>query len=112
MKLWNDCLFLDNSDKILDYFVPKNDSLLILGKGFDPRACTILERLKPVVSELSIWLIDYNDRAKKDDGGNESRSENNYKHLLNICDGVVNQELKVPSSLGNSIANRQGRVDF
>lgn len=65
MKLWNDCLFLDNSDKILDYFASKSDSLLILGKGFDPRACTILESLKPVMSELSVWLIDYNDRAKK-----------------------------------------------
>lgn len=101
MKLWNDCLFLDNSDKILDYFASKSDSLLILGKGFDPRACTILESLKPVMSELSVWLIDYNDRAKKDDGENESRSENNYKHLLNICDGVVNQELKVPLYGGN-----------
>lgn len=101
MKLWNDCLFLDNSDKILDYFASKNDSLLILGKGFDPRACTILEKLKPIMSELSVWLIDYNDRAKKDDGGNESRSENNYKHLLDICDGVVNQEIKVPLYGGN-----------
>lgn len=101
MKLWNDCLFLDNPDKILDYFVSKDNSLLILGKGFDPRACTILERLKPAMPELSVWLIDYNDRAKKDDGGNESRSEKNYKHLLDICDGVVNQEVMVPLYGGN-----------
>lgn len=96
MKLWNDCLFLDNRGKILEYFVSKNDSLMILGKGFDPRACTMLESLKPVMSELSVWLIDYNDKTQNDDDGNESRSENNYKHLLDICDGSVNQELKVP----------------
>ena len=101
MKLWNDCLFLDDSDKILDYFTSKNDSLLILGKGFDPRACTILEKLKSVMSEFSVWLIDYNDKAKNADGGNESRSENNYKNLLDICDGVVNQEIKVPLYGGN-----------
>ena len=96
MKKWNDCLFLDDTDKILDYFASKNDSLLILGKGFDPRACTILEKLKPVMPELLVWLIDYNDRSKKDDGRNESRSEDNYNHLLDICDGVVNQEIKIP----------------
>lgn len=101
MKIWNDCLFIDNSEKIVDYFVSKNNSLLILGKGFDPRACTILEKLKPVMPELSVWLIDYNDRAKKDNDNNESRSENNYKRLLDLCDGVVNQELKVPLYGGN-----------
>ena len=101
MKIWNDCLFIDNSEKIVDYFVSKNNSLLILGKGFDPRACTILEKLKPVMAELSVWLIDYNDRAKKDNDNNESRSENNYKRLLDLCDGVVNQELKVPLYGGN-----------
>lgn len=101
MKLWSECLFLDNPDKILDYFSSKSNSLLILGKGFDPRACTILESLKPIMPGLSVWLIDYNDRAKKDDNNNESRSKNNYKHLLDICDGVVNQELVVPLYGGN-----------
>lgn len=96
MKLWNECLFLDNKDLIVDYFASKDSSLLILGKGFDPRACTILEILKPVIPKLSVWLIDYNDRAKKDDIGNESRSKKNYKHLLDICGGNVNQELNVP----------------
>ncbi len=101
MKLWNDCLFLDNQEKILTYFASKQNSLLILGKGFDPRACTMLERLQPVMPELSVWLIDYNDKTKNDDGDNESRSENNYKHLLDICHGVINQELKVPLYGGN-----------
>lgn len=101
MKQWADCLFLDNPDKILEYFSSKNDSLLILGKGFDPRACIILEKLKPVMSELSVWLIDYNDRAKKDYSSNESRSEYNYKHFLHICAGIVNQELQVPLYGGN-----------
>lgn len=106
MKLWNNCLFLDNLEKILGYFTSKNDSLLILGKGFDPRACTVLESLKPVMLELSVWLIDYNDKAKNDDGGNESRSKNNYKHLLDICNGVINQELKVPLYGGNENERR------
>lgn len=101
MKLWNDCLFLDDSSKILNYFELKKDSLLIIGKGFDPRACTVLEQLKPVMSDLSVWLIDYNDRAKKEDAGNESRSENNYKHLLDICGDGLKQEFKVPLYGGN-----------
>ncbi len=101
MKLWDDCLFLDNQEKILAYFAKKRDSLLILGKGFDPRACTILENLRSVISEFSVWLIDYNDKNKNDDGNNESRSEYNYKQISDICEGIIKQELKVPLYGGN-----------
>ena len=101
MKKWNDCLFLNNVDKILEYFTAKEDALLILGKGFDPRVCTVLENLKPIMDKLAIWLIDYNDRPKQDDESNESRSENNYKHLLEICNGDIDLQSKVPLYGGN-----------
>lgn len=102
MEQWDECLFLDEIDKIISYFKNKDKALLILGKGFDPRACTILKRLKPIMHNLSVWLIDYNDRAKNEDGGNESRSENNYRVFKDLCNDIDNEEINVPLYGGNA----------
>lgn len=96
MRKWDGCLFLDEKEKIINYFAQKGDALLILGKGFDPRACVVLESLKSVMMNFSVWLVDYNDRAKKENKNNISRSEKNYKCILELCGGTIDKELKTP----------------
>lgn len=100
-KIWKDGLFLEGAERIQKYFSDKDKVMLIVGKGFDPRACTVLECLKPVVKGLTVVLIDYDDRTIKEDKNNESRSRSNYEQLLRLCDGLNKIELNTPQYIGS-----------
>lgn len=108
MKQWGDCLFIEGREAITKYFSSKDNVLLVIGKGFDPRSCSVLEVLKPVIPDLSVWLIDYNDSPKKEDKKNLSRSEENLKRILELCNEINMQEKKVP--LYGSNANERTLV--
>ncbi len=101
MRKWDDCLFLEGSDKIKEYFFGAKKSLLLLGKGFDPRACTMLETLKTVTNELTVWLLDYNDKTIKENAGNESRSKRNYEYMKQLCADLDEKEWEIPQYGGS-----------
>lgn len=105
MKRWGESLFIEGSRHIQEYFKETGRVMLIIGKGFDPRACTVLESLTKVVVNLTVLLIDYNDKSVKEDMNNESRSRENYKHLLELCENLNKIELSVPQ-YGGSVAKR------
>lgn len=102
-KTWEDCLFLEGEVHIQEYFKKLHKVLLILGKGFDPRQCRILEKLKTVVSDLTVFLINYDEKATiRDDLRNESRSKKNYEQFQGICSGLQYTELSIPLYRGSS----------
>lgn len=94
--LWNECLFLNSPEEIAEMFIRKDDILLIVGKGFDPRACVVLDFLSSVVSEITVCLVDYNDRTKKEDIEKERMCEENYRKLLEACEKHKLIEADIP----------------
>ena len=94
MRKWNGCTFLSGSKKIEDFFSKRNKNLLIIGKGFDPRACRSLE----VFGEINkdIWIIDYNEKPTIQDDENSSRSKDNYTKLMELIREQNWKELSIP----------------
>jgi hypothetical protein len=101
MSNWNDCVLLEDGKNIISYFKNMNNVLFIMGKGFDPRSCTILKIIIPVVKSSSVWMIDYNDKLKNENENNESRSQKNYSDFLNLCKDIKHEEYRAPL-YGNS----------
>lgn len=101
-KIWEDCLFIEGEQDIKEYFSTAEKTLLILGKGFDPRQCRILEKLKPIISELTVYLLNYNEQATvRDDMQNESRSQKNYEYFKELCEDLEHFELEIPMYRGD-----------
>lgn len=101
MKTWEESLFLEGKEGIIEYFQGKERVLLILGRGFDPRACRIVDTLVKTVSSLTACLVDYNEKGIGDDTKNESRSRKNYEEIRRICHNVTFIERQVPMYQGN-----------
>lgn len=102
-KIWEDCLFLEGECQIKEYFKKRHRILLIMGNGFDPRQCRILERLKSVVCDLTVFLVNYDEKATiRDDLRNESRSKKNYEQFQKICSDIRYSELSVPLYHGSN----------
>ena len=85
MKHFDDCLFLEGAEYIQAYFKDKEKTLVIVGKGFDPRAPRVLETVKDVLKDPCIWVIDYEDRGNNESELNESRSKENMERIIEIC---------------------------
>lgn len=85
MERWDECLFLEGKKDIQKHFAGKEHAMLILGKGFDPRACRMLEILKDLITDMTVCMVDYNDRTVPKSENNESRSEENYKNIKEMC---------------------------
>lgn len=101
-KVWEDCLFIEGEQDISEHFSAAEGTLLILGKGFDPRQCRILEKLKPSVRELTVFLVNYNEQATvRDDMRNESRSRKNYETFKKLTSDLKCNEVDVPMYRGN-----------
>ena len=96
MNTWKNSLFLEGEQKIAEHFRGREQVLLILGHGFDPRACKVAEILKEAVSSLTVCLVDYNETGIGNDTKNESRSRKNHEDVLKICRGVTLLELQIP----------------
>lgn len=96
MGYFDDCLFLEGTEQIQDYFKFKEKILIVVGKGFDPRAPKLLEALKDVLQNAYIWVIDYEDRGNKESAFNESRSNNNLERIRELCKNQNLIEKSVP----------------
>jgi len=95
---WKDCLFLSGEDNIGKFFSQKEKSLIILGKGFDPRTCKALEVLKENNVAIEAWLIDYNDELiVADVAQNESRSKKNLEFFHELCNDIMWESFDVPA---------------
>ena len=101
-KIWEDCLFLEGEQDIKEHFSTSEKILLILGKGFDPRQCRILEKMKSTVCELTVCLVNYSEQATvRDDMRNESRSQKNYEYFKELSVDLKCFELDIPMYRGD-----------
>lgn len=102
MRQWNDCFFLEGEQQIRDHFEEALDTVLIMGKGFDPRSTRALELFKDLKTNLTVFMIDYNDRTLHESPRNESRSEENYKNTKELCKDMTLEELTIPQYAGDN----------
>lgn len=94
----SELLFLEGNEIVGDFFEKKENLLLILGKGFDPRACKVLKLLKSRNVCLTTWLIDYNEKlGYSDSQKNESRSNKNQEQFEILCENSVKEVINAPS---------------
>lgn len=91
---FNDRLFFNDVNEIVGFLKDKENMVVIIGKGFDPRTTSFLEALSENNRDFSVRVIDY-------DGPTESneinRSKENANHIENICRNMDYQLLKAPS---------------
>ena len=106
MKTWKDSLFLEGKRKIAEYFQGQEQVLLILGHGFDPRACKVAEALTEAAPSLIVCLVDYNEAGTSKDTKNESRSRKNHEDILKICRSVTLLERQIPMYRGDGLKKR------
>ncbi len=101
MSTWKDRLFLEGKQKITEYFQEQEHVLLILGHGFDPRACKVAEVLTEAALSLAVCLVDYNESDSGKDAKNESRSRENHEDILKICRDIPLLERQIPMYRGD-----------
>ena len=106
MNTWKDSLFLEGKRKIVEYFQGQEQVLLILGHGFDPRACKVAEALTEAAPSLTVSLVDYNETGTGKDTKNESRSRKNHEDILKICRSVALLERQIPMYRGDGLKKR------
>ncbi len=99
MSKWDSCLFMSNTDMIINFFQNKENNLFILGKGFDPRTCRILEVLLKADIQIEAWMLDYNDTfvSEKNTKKNVPRSMRNYEQFCELSKNIKNQLIKAPT---------------
>ena len=106
MNTWKDSLFLEGKRKIVEYFQGQEQVLLILGHGFDPRACKVAEALTEAAPSLTVCLVDYNETGTGKDTKNESRSRKNHEDILKICRSGTLLERQIPMYRGDGLKKR------
>lgn len=99
MDTWDKSLFLKNSEEILRFFNKKDEILMIIGKGFDPRACKAIKMLNDHKIKIAkLWVIDYNENLKgSDNSGNISRSNSNLSLLNDISKNIDKDYVNMPT---------------
>lgn len=104
MLSFENCLFIEGENAIKEHFREKTEVLLIAGKGFDPRATKGLECIRDEIKNLSVCIVDYEDKGIKENKLHESRSEENIKRIEQLSEGIELDIKKVPqyTKLGNS----------
>lgn len=101
-RIWDDCLLLEGEDSIKEYFNNFENSLLIIGKGFDPRQCRLLKKTKDVFRNITVCLVNYDETSTvPNDMRNMIRSEKNYKDLQDLCTDLKYIELETPMYRGD-----------
>ena len=93
------CLYLKGEQQIVEHFLKMDRILMIVGKGFDPRACTAIKIFKEnSINVQCAWLIDYTSNIQfEDEKINISRSKNNSDLFKEVCEDIQNQILKIPA---------------
>lgn len=85
----DDLLFIQGSDELVDFFKDKDNLLIVMGKGFDPRSCKIIETLSNNDVIFNVLLVDYNEQLTTGDSAKEkSRSEKNFKEFQKLCESI------------------------
>ncbi len=104
MKTWSECLFLTDKTSVINHFCNLTDILLIVGRGFDPRACQVAEALCKSNLHVSVLLVDYSNKLNNpEEEKNKSRSNRNYVRLKEICKNSRFFEKKIPLYSGDSV---------
>lgn len=95
---FDNCLFLEGKNNIINFFKDKKNCLLLVGKGFDPRTASFLNSLKQEKKDFTVWIIDYNEQSNKvRNGKTSSRSNDNLNSLKQLCNDLTYDVLEVPS---------------
>lgn len=102
MGKWEECCFLEGESQIRDRLCGTENILMVVGKGFDPRAVRMLEILKDYLQEQSVWLIDYKDTTARQNEDNASRSRKNAEYIKSICKNISLDEKIVSEYSGQS----------
>lgn len=98
-KSWEECLFLEGQESIKTHFGQSERVLLIVGLGFDARACRVAKIMTESVKSISVCLVDYAERGLGDNQVNTTKSKQNYADLQEICQGVPCVEKSIPMYL-------------
>lgn len=101
MSNWDDILFLEGKDNIISHLKQKQRALLVLGKGFDLRACRLLEIFRENNFEVTVCLLNYNDQTMQSNPVNELKCKENYEKISRLA-GTKLIEINAPQYSGTS----------
>lgn len=102
MSKWDNCLFLTGEKKIKEFFAKKEKTLIIMGKGFDPRTCKALKVLKENNVNIEAFLIDYSeDLVHAGNPQNVTRGNKNFEIFQELCEDIKWESIEVPTYKGN-----------
>lgn len=101
MACWDDILFLEGKENIIGHLKLKQHLFLILGKGFDLRACRMLETFHENDIDVTVCLLNYNDETMQSDPANEQKSADNYEKIKKLA-GMKLIEVDAPQYSGTS----------
>lgn len=102
MGKWEECCFLEGEEQIKEKLRGMENALLIVGKGFDPRAVRMLEILKEHLQGQNVWLIDYRNITTRQNVDHESRSRKNAESVKVMCENISLDEKTVLEYSGQS----------
>ncbi len=102
---WNDAIFLNTDEEILNHYNKKNNCLYIMGKGFDPRMVASLNLLSKTNSTYDILLIDFSGGKQYATTEQKKLTEDNIKKLNAINKNY--RTLKIPSDSVLSVFLKQ-----
>jgi hypothetical protein len=95
---FDDRLFLNDKNDILDLLKDKENLLVIIGKGFDPRATSFIEALINIKRDFSARVIDYDGPTDSSTQREEQpRSDQNFNQIENICKDIDYSVIYAPS---------------
>lgn len=102
MGKWEECCFLEGEKQIKEGLRGMEKVLLIVGKGFDPRAVRMLEILREHLQGQNVWQIDYRDMATRQNADHASRSRKNAEIVRTMCENIFLEEKIVLEYSGQS----------
>lgn len=102
MGKWEGCCFLEGERQIKERLRGMENVLLVVGKGFDPRAVRMLEILRDHLQGQNVWLIDYRDTTTRQNTDHASRSRKNAESVKSMCGNISLDEKTVLEYSGQS----------
>lgn len=84
MNSWEECLFLKGENDISNHFT-HGRTMLIMGLGFDPRACRFAEIMTNAKQSLTVCAVNYHESSIQDDQKKQTYSEKNWERIQEVC---------------------------
>lgn len=81
-------IYLRNEDEVRNFFEGKENALLILGCGFDPRMNVGVKTLNPLIINLDVWVLHYGRNNNSRSKINNKISQGNLSDLKQICKNI------------------------